>query len=77
VSVWAVNVVIQSSELARFCVGGSGLVTFAIVISKPIVLYLCEYDDLDYWGGMRCRKDGIMGLMLSKVLVLCKGKCWS
>ena len=27
-------------------------------------------DDLDCWGGMRCRKDGIMGLMLDRVLVL-------
>ena len=39
-----VNVVIQSSELARFCVEGSGFVALAMVmvILKPIVLYLCE-----------------------------------
>ncbi len=42
VSALAVSVVIQSSELARFCVEGSGFVAFAMVISKPIVLYSCE-----------------------------------
>jgi hypothetical protein len=38
----AVNVVIQSSELTRFCVGGSGFVALAMLILKLIVFVFVQ-----------------------------------
>ena len=57
VSALAVSVVIQSSELARFCVEGSGFLAFLQWLYLSQLYCIRANDDLDCWGEMRCRKE--------------------